>query len=406
MSRLNHINVALFGYDMGGGLALAFCKRLLQETCSGGRYEGTTVRIRFMGLFDCVTNRYEDNWLTGFMPMSNAVSSELLLPDEVGRCVHYAAAHELRFYKPLTIIGADPEDFRGKRQEQLFPGSQEDVGGGVEAGEGGVSDQLARYPLQMMYNRAYGAGVPMPSLSELKNVDPKLYVELQPSKDAENFQQAYRHAVKSLVTVTRVIEPSLMRLQSLSCTMPALTGASNADPGCYVPPQPLKITELPSDVETQYKGHIAIYIQWLRMWYDQNAQAAGKREGMFGLGAPIDPRAHARYEKLADELAYVERNALRARVRHGASQRPVGRQGAAEPVLHRSAGTGAVLDMEQPRSAASGSGGAVFRLPRARARQHGRKRFGECLWYLRDGQALFQPAAYAAPGDQAGPRFP
>lgn len=307
--KIEHINVALFGYDMGGGLALAFCKRLLKEICKGGRYEGIPVRIRFMGLFDCVTNRYEDNLLTGYMPLSNAVSSELYLPDDVERCVHYAAAHELRFYKPLSIIGADPQDFRGRRQEQLFPGSQQDVGGGAEPGEDGVSDQLARYPLQCMYNRAYGAGVPMPSLKELEAA-PRLYQDFEIAEEVLSFHSNYRRAVKSLVTVTRVVEPFMLRLQNPFCRpdgAPVQGGMQLQE--CVVAPKPLKITELPHDVEAQYKGHIAIYIQWLRMWYDQNADTATQRQGPLGLGGAVHPFANARYERLADELKYLERNA-------------------------------------------------------------------------------------------------
>lgn len=48
-SPVNKINVAIFGYDMGGGLALAFSKKLIEELCSGGRYEGIEVKIKFMG---------------------------------------------------------------------------------------------------------------------------------------------------------------------------------------------------------------------------------------------------------------------------------------------------------------------------------------------------------------------
>ncbi|PPV00322.1 hypothetical protein XbrCFBP1976_22205, partial [Xanthomonas bromi] len=78
---------------------------LIDDICASGRYQAVEVKIHFMGLFDCVTNRYDDNLLSGFIPLSNKVSSEMRLLPEVERCVHYAAAHELRFYKPLTIIG-------------------------------------------------------------------------------------------------------------------------------------------------------------------------------------------------------------------------------------------------------------------------------------------------------------
>lgn len=319
-SPVNKINVAIFGYDMGGGLALAFSKKLIEELCSGGRYEGIEVKIKFMGLFDCVTNRYDDNFLTGFMPLSNQVSSGLKLLPQVERCVHYAAAHELRFYKPLTMIGADPADHRGSRQELLFPGAQVDVGGGVEDGEDGVSDQLARYPLQMMYNRAYGAGIPMPSFSELENDDFDLYLQYQIEPEVSNFQRHYRRAVLSLVTVARVITPEMMRLsQPILCstTSPEYrTELQHAQ--CAIPPEPLVIEQLPDNIQDELKGHTVVYIQWLRMWYDQYAQTAtrmsnrdsqGRWTGLPGTGVALDPMAYGRYQKLADELDYLESNA-------------------------------------------------------------------------------------------------
>ena len=307
---INKIQVAIFGYDMGGGMALAFANRLLDEIAPDGLYEGVPVQIKFMGLFDCVTNRYDDNFLTGFMPLSNKVSSELVVSPKIERCVHYAAAHELRFYKPLSMIGADPENYRGPRQERLFPGSQVDVGGGAVDGEDGVSDKLSRFPLQMMYHRAYGAGIPMPSLNALEEIDARLHSTFVIDPEITIFQRNYRNAVKKLVTVTRDIPSLVLELgRPVERFKPDIIKVQISPSQCVAPCVPQSVTLLPKNIEEELSGHTAIFIHWLRMWYDQNEKSAGNKTIGWGLGAPLDPKAYGRYQKLVDELKYLERNA-------------------------------------------------------------------------------------------------
>jgi hypothetical protein len=308
---VNKIRVAIFGYDMGGGLALAFSKKVLEDIAEDGCYEGIPVVVEFMGLFDCVTNRYEDNTLTGYMPLSNAVSSELLLLPDVKKCVHYAAAHELRFYKPLTMLGVDPADYRGPRQEMLFPGAQVDVGGGAVEVEEGIDDTLARLPLQMMYHRAYGAGIPMPSFEQLRQVDPKLHNSIVIPEEVSAFHQTYRNTLNKLVTVTREIPPLMLKLGlPVECGItPSEFQTAEQNARCTVPIQSLEITTLPDTVEAELGGHMVIYIHWLRIWFDQNQQRAQEREGSWGLSVPVDLDAYNRYEKLAAELKYLKRNA-------------------------------------------------------------------------------------------------
>ncbi|SBV53336.1 hypothetical protein XBLMG947_4170 [Xanthomonas bromi] len=307
---VHRVNVAIFGYDMGGGIALAFSKLLIDDICASGRYQAVEVKIHFMGLFDCVTNRYDDNLLSGFIPLSNKVSSEMRLLPEVERCVHYAAAHELRFYKPLTIIGGTASA-TGSRQELLFPGSQVDVGGGAEAEEEGVLDGLARYPLQMMYNRAYAAGIPMPTVDEIRKTDFDLYVKFIIPDEVNEFQRKYRVTVNTLVEDVREISPAVIRLNLpyvCTYTKPGQRTAEQ-ESQCYVPPEPLVVRTLPKDIQGQMKGHMIIYIQWLRMWYEQFAKTANEHTDSWLLGAPKYPAAKGRYDKLAAELRYLERNA-------------------------------------------------------------------------------------------------
>ncbi|HFT8010097.1 phospholipase effector Tle1 domain-containing protein [Burkholderia cenocepacia] len=325
---VNKIHVAIFGYDMGGGLALAFARQLLDEVAKGGKYDGVSVKIKFMGLFDCVTNRFDDNLLTGYIPLSNAVSSDLILSPDIEKCVHYAAAHELRVYKPLTMLGVDPSDMRGRRQERLFPGAQVDVGGGAIEGEDGISDKLARVPLEMMYHRAYGAGIPMPSLTALANEDGALYQQIVAPPEIQNFQLDYRLAVKKLVATTREIPPLTPLGTGIgypSATLKPSIGPLdflNPKPvpdmtdGCRVPdpapPRPIVVTDLPKDIQGELKGHMVVYIQWLRMWYDQaeNRAAAAQRKPGW-LGGAANPLAYGRYEKLVREIDFQKQHGTR-----------------------------------------------------------------------------------------------
>ncbi|WP_321956820.1 phospholipase effector Tle1 domain-containing protein [Paraburkholderia bannensis] len=327
VTTVNKIHVALFGYDMGGGLALAFAKRLLDEICKGGKYDGVPVKIKFVGLFDCVTNRFDDNLLTGYIPMSNAVSSDLIVSPDIEKCVHYAAAHELRVYKPLAMLGVDPADMRGPRQERLFPGAQVDVGGGAVEGEDGISDKLARVPLEMMYYRAYGAGIPMPALEALGEKRATLRSEIVAPREVEDFQFEYRQIVKKLVATTREIpnlssvglgaplglpatatKPSTGPLDFLN-PKPTADVMDGCRPADTAPPRPIVITDLPKDIQGELKGHMVVYIQWLRMWYDepQNRAAAAQRTAGF-LGSVANPLAHGRYEKLSREIDYLKQH--------------------------------------------------------------------------------------------------
>src|SRR5699024_10777868 len=88
ITSVKKINIALFGYDMGGGLALGFANKLVNEICEGGYYEGIPVSIKFMGLFDCVSQRFDPDTLFGSIPLASEVVPNTHLPPEVETCVH------------------------------------------------------------------------------------------------------------------------------------------------------------------------------------------------------------------------------------------------------------------------------------------------------------------------------
>jgi hypothetical protein len=98
------------------------------------------------------------------------------IPTVVEKCVHFTAAHELRFSFPLELaqpLGAAAPNVR----EVVYPGVHSDVGGGYEpSGPGdaqGIINNAARIPMRDMVREAVCNGTPMKSYTELAD-DPKL----------------------------------------------------------------------------------------------------------------------------------------------------------------------------------------------------------------------------------------
>ncbi|WP_313818074.1 DUF2235 domain-containing protein [Cupriavidus sp.] len=158
--RVTRIDIAVFGFSRGAALARAFVNRLIQkcemrdgilhwpcETALDG--ESAPLHIRFLGLFDTVEsvglpgkNLHPDMWMS--------------IPEQVERCVHHYATHELRSFFPLTPVDAGLKHC----EEIAMPGVHSDVGGGYRPDEQGRSDMLARIPLNRMRLEAAIAGVP------------------------------------------------------------------------------------------------------------------------------------------------------------------------------------------------------------------------------------------------------
>lgn len=158
--RVTRIDIAVFGFSRGAALARAFVNRLIQkcemrdgilhwpcETALDG--ESAPLHIRFLGLFDTVEsvglpgkNLHPDMWMS--------------IPEQVERCVHHYATHELRSFFPLTPVDAGLKHC----EEIAMPGVHSDVGGGYRPDDQGRSDMLARIPLNRMRLEAAIAGVP------------------------------------------------------------------------------------------------------------------------------------------------------------------------------------------------------------------------------------------------------
>ncbi|QYD71082.1 DUF2235 domain-containing protein [Paraburkholderia edwinii] len=165
-NKVTRIDIAVFGFSRGATLARAFVNRLLDrctmkdsvlhwpcDTALDG--ESAPLHIRFLGLFDTVES-------IG-MPAHNLSDLRLRIPEQVERCVHLVAGHELRACFPLTAVG------NGSACEEIvLPGVHSDVGGGYQPEEQGRSDMLARIALNRMRLEAAISGVPFtaPKLAE------------------------------------------------------------------------------------------------------------------------------------------------------------------------------------------------------------------------------------------------
>lgn len=150
---IKQINVSIYGFSRGAALARAFCNQWLWQ-CKESRgqlnYEGYPIRFVFMGLFDTVasfglpaTNTANTLQYGGFK------GRDLVVDDRVERCVHYVAAHELRFSFPVDLIRRDGA-LSGDWLEKTYPGVHSDVGGGYEPKEQGIDNNYARIPMRDM----------------------------------------------------------------------------------------------------------------------------------------------------------------------------------------------------------------------------------------------------------------
>lgn len=157
---MQYINVAIFGFSRGATEARAFVRKLIERHCKrtesgliwvAPNGERVPLRINFMGLFDTVAS-------VGGPSRHFDWASELVIPPEVERCVHYVSAHEVRAAFPLDSVRVD-RTYPANCEEVVYPGVHSDVGGGYAPDEQGRSNIRARIPLRHMLADALRAGV-------------------------------------------------------------------------------------------------------------------------------------------------------------------------------------------------------------------------------------------------------
>jgi hypothetical protein len=183
------INISVCGFSRGAALARAFINRLVRE-CEPGDggllYQGYPLRISFMGLFDTVAS-FGMPSMNVQLPFSER---NLVIPKEAERCVHYVAAHEVRFSFPVDLIRKDGVH-KGDWLEVVYPGVHSDVGGGYPPLDQGIDNNLARIPMRDMMREALLSGVRIMSYEQLQASYATVFKERFECRPET--EEAYRH---------------------------------------------------------------------------------------------------------------------------------------------------------------------------------------------------------------------
>ncbi|WP_186018334.1 T6SS phospholipase effector Tle1-like catalytic domain-containing protein [Burkholderia gladioli] len=166
--HMREVTVAIFGFSRGATEARSFARRFVTQKCvkDGNKLYWQTpnglrvpLRIHFMGIFDTVAS-------VGGPALHLDWASELAIPAEVERCVHYVSAHEVRRAFPLDSVRID-STYPSNCQEVVYPGVHSDVGGGYGPDEQGRDNDLSLIPLRHMFAEALRAGVPLRPLDQM-----------------------------------------------------------------------------------------------------------------------------------------------------------------------------------------------------------------------------------------------
>lgn len=218
-SHVVRIEISVFGADRGGVIAKQFVNDVVKKY--KGRSEvdlrilgdhdkkrpNTELRIRFVGLLDSVASIMDESTFLGFLPFTDLLKQThkdrtLTIPAAVERCVHFAAAHELRRNQRMDSL----EKTRG--EQYLFPGSSGDVTGVSPPGALGSRGELSRVALREMLNAALSSGAAMYSIEGMRSPRPTSYEKFAMAEpieaDGETFSvpelmEAYREIVPNKV---------------------------------------------------------------------------------------------------------------------------------------------------------------------------------------------------------------
>ncbi|WP_439889627.1 hypothetical protein ACS7SF_09885 [Ralstonia sp. 25C] len=224
MPKIQRIQVSIFGADRGGVLARALANELTERYRHPSEEKlafvdpkdpnGTAVpiEIKFLGLLDAVSSLMEDNKLLGMVPVLNMVKQnygdqKLAVPGSVQRCVHFAAAHELRFYQRLDSL----EQTRGL--QYLYPGTSEDITGGAPPGTLGARAELQRVVLRDMLNEAVTYGVMLDTMEDMRKWNPKAYEKFTLAQPISDGKTTYK--IWELIGAYRQAVPYVARLNFL-----------------------------------------------------------------------------------------------------------------------------------------------------------------------------------------------
>jgi hypothetical protein len=206
--KVQRIQVSVFGADRGCVIARAFVNELARLYKRANEQdlaiEGNPIEIKFLGLLDSVASIMEENKIVGLLPLAGSIKQNygdrsLAIPPAVQRCVHFAAAHELRFYQRLDSL----EKTRG--EQYLYPGTSEDVTGGAPDGMLNFRGELQRVPLRDMLHEALISGVMMDRMEDLNAYKLATYNRFSLADPIVDDQSSYR--MMELVNAYRAVVP-------------------------------------------------------------------------------------------------------------------------------------------------------------------------------------------------------
>jgi len=229
------INLSIFGFSRGAALARAFSNRVIDSCEKSGDdllYQGYPLRVNFMGVFDTVASFG--------VPAQNVQlpfnERDLTVSAKVVHCVHYVAAHEVRFSFPVDLIRKDGKLAKDNWIEKVYPGVHSDVGGGYEPisppgpeqpapppGSQGITNNYGRLPMRDMMREAVIHGVRLVAYDILESTTPykALFEErFQCISDTQKAYDAYMTACGPLSgTIESQIRQHMKVLYSAYGTM-------------------------------------------------------------------------------------------------------------------------------------------------------------------------------------------
>jgi hypothetical protein len=208
VSKIRKVELSVFGADRGCVLARAFVNRIAEKYKHRDdedlQIDGVPIEIKFLGLFDAVSSIMSEDAgeVIGLIPYLGTIKPDykdfpLSVPASVKRCVHYAAAHEMRFYQRLDSL----EKTRG--EQYLYPGTSCDVVGGAPQGSLGLNAELMRMPFRDMLIEALKAGCAMLDFETIYERKPTLFRRITIAHPISYEGKQYR--IKQLVEAYRKV---------------------------------------------------------------------------------------------------------------------------------------------------------------------------------------------------------
>jgi len=228
------INLSVFGFSRGAALARAFSNDFI-KSCKADKsgnlfYQDNghsipiPIRVHFLGLFDTVASFG--------IPAANLdwpwTEKDLKIAGPVERCVHYVAAHELRYSFPSDLI-REHGRLMPNWTETVYPGVHSDVGGGYlplnkdtkeNPDTQGLSNNYARIPMRDMMSEAVKSGVRLLSYDDVEKFSNQIFtLRFAIDPKAEEHYRHYMAAVPAGKTTEETVIAHMKALYSAYGTM-------------------------------------------------------------------------------------------------------------------------------------------------------------------------------------------